>query len=351
MPRSTTTVAFILAVAAVPLGACRAGGSGVTDGGGSGGIDARVGPDAQDGVGCEAYTPRTPSAEVFIGPDGLQQRLIDEIDSANQRLDVLMYLMTENVFVNAIERAHSRGVDVRVMLDFDHPGNDNARSELTTAGVPLHDAAPIGFTHAHTKSIVVDDHAVIMSANLIYNSMNLERNYGVIDRDPEDVGDLENIFNSDWAADGSYPDLACTRLIVSPVNSRQRLLEHINRAQQTLDLTIMYITDSGVLQAIIDRYKAGVAVRVLLADPTDITSNADTITTLQNAGVPVRVMKAFELHAKMVVSDGIPFVGSENLSSTSLTRNREVGVMVTDDTQAAKIRTQVDADWNLGVAP
>ncbi len=350
MPRSTT-VALILAFAAAPLGACRAGGSGSVDGGGGGGIDARVGPDAQDGVGCGAYTPRTPVAEVFIGPDGLEQRLIDEMDSATQRLDVLMYLMTENSFVNAIERAHSRGVAVRVMLDFDHAGNDNARSELLTAGVPLHDAAPIGFTHAHTKSIVVDDHAVIMSANLIYNSMHLERNYGVIDRDPEDVGDLENIIDSDWAADGSYPDLACTRLIVSPVNSRQRLLDHINGAQQTLDLTIMYITDSGVLQAIIDRYQAGVAVRVLLADPTDITSNVDTITTLQNANVPVRVMKAFQLHAKMIVADGVPFVGSENLSSTSLTRNREVGVMVDDDTQAAKIRTQVDADWNLGVAP
>jgi len=349
--RRSTILGLVLAVAAAPLGACRAGGSGDTDGGGSGGIDARVGPDAQDGVGCEAYTPRTPPVELFVGPDGLEQRLIDEIDSATQRLDVLMYLMTLDSFVNAIERAHSRGVAVRVMLDFDHPGNDNARSELLTAGVPLHDAAPIGFTHAHTKSMVVDDHAVIMSANLIYNSMSLERNYGVIDRDPEDVGDLESIIGSDWDANGGYPDLDCTRLIVSPVNSRPRLLDHINRAQNTLDLTVMYITDSGILQAIIDRYDAGVAVRVLLADPADITSNADTITTLQNAGVPVRVMKAFELHAKMVVSDGIPFVGSENFSSTSLTRNREVGVMVTDDTQAAIARAQVDADWNLGVAP
>jgi len=40
------------------------------------------------------------------------------------------------------------------------------------------------------------------------------------------------------------------------------------------------------------------------------------------------------------------FVGSENFSSTSLTKNREVGALVFEAGATTVVQTQFDTDWN-----
>lgn len=342
-------LACLLAAAAPLLWACGGGASG-PDAGSAG--DGGAVADASTEVGCGAYASRAAAPELFIGPDGLEQRLIGYIDAATTSLDLMMYLMTMDEFSSALVRAHQRGVAVRVLLDYDHPGNDDARADLAAAGVPLRDA-PAGFMHAHTKAMIIDrDRAVIMSSNMNYTAMSDERNYGVVDRDAEDVADLQGVFDSDWANDGSYPDLSCTRLLVSPVNARQRLLEHINRAQSALDLSVMYIADDSVRQALINRHQDGVTVRVLLADPTWIADNDVTAAELGAAGIAVRIASsAIQLHAKLVLSDGVPFIGSQNMSHTSLAQNREIGVMLSAQSGASQAAAQFTLDWNAGTAP
>jgi phosphatidylserine/phosphatidylglycerophosphate/cardiolipin synthase-like enzyme len=180
--------------------------------------------------------------------------------------------------------------------------------------------------------------------------MTSERNYGVIDHDPEDVADLEAVFAADWSEDAAdYPDLDCTRLLVAPVNARSRLLELVNSAASTLDFSVMYLSDDQVVNAVRQRAAAGVAVRVLLADPAWIGDNADTAVELAAAGIPVRFLERYELHAKLVIGDGVAFVGSENFSWTSLDRNREVGVLVTEPGPAGAAAAQFAADWAAGV--
>ena len=51
------------------------------------------------------------------------------------------------------------------------------------------------------------------------------------------------------------------------------------------------------------------------------------------------------------MADGVAFVGSENMSWTSLEKNREVGLFVTEPEPAAVIQQQVEADWAAGIQP
>lgn len=314
------------------------------------GDDAAVGPDAPDGVGCSPYAPRSAAPELFIGPNGLQNKLLTEIGTAQDELLIMMYLITVEDFDDAIIAAKNRGADVRVILDFDHPGNTDARAALTAAGVQLRDA-PDGFMHAHTKAMIIDGRAIIMSSNLNYSSMTRERNYGVVDRDPEDVADLRAVFEADWRNDGSYPNLDCTRLLVSPVNARTRVLDHLNRATESIDLAVLYAVDDTIRAALINRHNVGIAVRVLLADPADFPENITAAEQLGNAGIEVRFLESVDLHAKLVLSDGVPLIGSHNMSFTSLTQNREIGVAVIEETVAAPAREQFALDWAAGVSP
>lgn len=316
----------------------------------AGGGDAGAGADASSEVGCSPYAARSAAPELFIGPDGLQSKLLGEIGTAQDELLVMMYLITVDDFVDAFIAARDRGAEVRVILDFDHPGNADARTALEAAGVQVQDS-PAGFMHAHTKAMIIDGRAIIMSSNLNYTSMTSERNYGVIDRDPEDVADVRAVFEADWKNDGSYPNLDCTRLLVSPVNARARVLEHINRATDSLDLSVLYVVDDTVRAALINRHNVGIAIRVLLADPAEFSENITAAEQLGNAGIEVRFLKSVDLHAKLVLSDGVPLVGSQNMSFTSLTQNREIGVAITNETAAAAARAQFAQDWAAGVAP
>jgi phosphatidylserine/phosphatidylglycerophosphate/cardiolipin synthase-like enzyme len=51
------------------------------------------------------------------------------------------------------------------------------------------------------------------------------------------------------------------------------------------------------------------------------------------------------LHSKLIIADGVAFVGSENMSQTALSRNREVGVFVTEPAAQAVIASAFESDW------
>ncbi len=303
---------------------------------------AVVGP---DGIGCTALTPRTQAVESFVGPTGLEARMGALIDGAQSTLDIAMYLFTVKPIANKIVAAKNRGVTVRVLLDPDHEGNINVTPILTSGGVNWK-PAPSLYTFSHAKYLIVDrTQIVVMSANWNIDAMSSERNYGIVDRDPEDIADLQAIFDQDWAVSNGQPlnpaNLECTRLIVSPTNAKVRILDHIKSATQTLDLELMYISETNVQSEILAAKARGVTVRLLIGDPAD-----DSVPTMKMAGIPVKEPGPFSLHAKLIIADAVAFVGSENMSFTSLSKNREVGALVFEPSAFGTIQTQFNTDWN-----
>jgi phosphatidylserine/phosphatidylglycerophosphate/cardiolipin synthase-like enzyme len=280
----------------------------------------------------------------------VEQAIVDRIDGAQQEISLMMYLLTMTSIVDALIAAHQRGVSVRVLLHDEKSSNNDTITRLEAEGVPWR-AAPGRFEHAHSKVMILDRaEALVMSGNFNSYTMSSERNYGVFLKDAEDLADLRAIFERDWD-DATDPDLSCTRLLVSPINGKERVLELIQGAQETLDLAVMYATETQVVAAIKARAAAGVKTRVLLADPAWIDSNTQTASSLEAAQIPVKFLKSIELHAKLVIADGQALVGSHNLSYTSLSKNREVGLIVTNKAVNEAVTKQFEADWLLGVAP
>ncbi|MDB4953868.1 MAG: cardiolipin synthase [Myxococcales bacterium] len=312
--------------------------------------DATIAIDAPDGTGCTPTTPRSQVPDTFVGPTGLQTRLGNLIDGAHTTLDVQMYLFTVQALANKIVAAKNRGVAVRVILDPDEAGNQSVIPIFNSGAIAWKNASTV-YTFSHAKYLLID-HAsvVIMSMNFNVDAMNNERNYGFVDRDLEDVADVQSVFEQDWAlANGmqaAAPNLSCTRLIISPVNSTQRILTFINGAHQTLDLEVLYVSDVNVRNAIGAAKQRGVTVRVILEDPSDQAGNAATTTYLKNLGIPVKyVTTQFYNHAKLIIADGTALVGSQNMSPTSLTQNREIAGLIFEPSALVPIQQQFDADW------
>jgi len=331
----------VAAVVALPLAsACRS-----DEGGGSDQPDGGSTADGATGTGCTALTPRSVPLESFTGPTGLQTRMGQLIDGAQTSLDIQMYLFTVKDLANKIVAAKQRGVTVRMIMDPDSLGNNNVEPILTSGGVNWKNASTI-YMYSHAKYVIADHtQAVIMSMNWNVDAMINERNYGVVDRDAEDSADLQATSDQDWAlANGRTPvapDLTCTRLGVSPTNAKVRLLDHIKSAQTSLDVQVMYISETSIRNEILAAKARGVDVRVIVEDSTD-----EVIPVLKSAGIPVKVPGPYYLHAKLIIADDVAFVGSVNMSLTSLSKNREVGALVFEPDAFAPIKAQFETDWS-----
>ena len=307
--------------------------------------------------GCTTLAPRTATPELFIGPDQWQASIESAIEGATTTLDVQMYLFTVTDIAQKLIDANNRGVTVRVLMDSSEAANNAAvKAQLDAAGIANH-LDPTVFDFAHAKYFIIDRslpeaRAVILSGNFNVGAVTTtgggERNYGFIDRDADDVADLQAIYESDWTA-GAEPDLSCTRLLVSPINSLDRVVAHINTAMDTLDIEVLYLDDPDVRAAIVTAVQLrGVKARILLSDPAKNPQNTATQAYFNGLGIPTKILRTNYLHTKMIRADGVAMVGSENMSVTSLTKNREVGALLFETEPSAQVAAQYELDWAAG---
>jgi cardiolipin synthase A/B len=307
-------------------------------------------PDAADVADfCSATDPRPLPVEVAVTPEAGEQPYLDALAAAQHSIDVEIYLMGYGGILDALEEKARAGVQVRVILDLSKMDtNAKYKTRLEAAGAQVKWSSS-EFTYQHSKVLLVDKSvAVISTGNYSKSySIDLERNHVATDRDPSDMIDLAALFEADWT--GQPVSMPCTRLVISPINARTRILDLINSAQSTLTIESMQFADYAVRNAVKARVAAGVDVRVLIADANWIDANASAATFLKGLGVTVKWIP--HLHTKVIVADGARgYLGSENLSQTSLDKNREVGLVVTDASSIAPLTESFETDWTAGTA-
>jgi phosphatidylserine/phosphatidylglycerophosphate/cardiolipin synthase-like enzyme len=307
-------------------------------------VDAPPGADF-----CNATDPRTVPVVTYATPEAGEAPYVDALKAAQTSIDLSVYLMGYGGILDQLEAKARAGVQVRVILDqLKKSTNQKYFDRLVAAGAQVHWSDP-QFSYFHSKFFVVDHAVAVMSTGNFSKdySIDVERNFVAVDRDPADIADLNAVFAADWA--GTPLAMPCTRMVISPINARERIIDVIDNAQHTLIIESMQFADTGVREAVKRRVEAGVQVRVLLADASWIDANAAAATYLKNLGVPVKYIP--HLHSKMLVADGaVAYTGSENFSYTSLEKNREVGVILVEPSSVAPLVETFEKDWTAGIA-
>jgi len=294
---------------------------------------------------------------------------------------------TEGVFA-AMERAVSRGVKVRVMMD--HPGSrkypnfKELQEHLTAVGIENHLMLPLHFPGAnytrpdlrnHRKIVVIDGQiGYTGSQNLI------KRNYFRKDAIYYDelvarvsgpvVTELEAAFLTDWYSEtGSLLDKrTAPETELNPKKSGDMLCQVlpsgsgfqnennlklftslIHAARHTLVITNPYfVPDDALTTAITSAAQRDVCVTLINSAASDqfFVSHAERsyYEQLLKAGVKIYQYKApILLHAKHItIDDDIAVIGSSNLDIRSFQLNLEVTLVCYDPRVVAALR-QVEA--------
>ena len=298
---------------------------------------------------CSTHLPnpdQNGEVGILVEPDDGREPIIAELDAARCQVDLAVYLLSDEAVLLALERAHERGVRVRVMLE-EHPfGGGGPQPEvyyrLERAGIAVRWNPP-RFRFSHIKTLIVDNRvALIMTLNLTEAAFTGNRELAVVTTRGEDVRQAVAIFAADWSGASDPP---ASSLVVSPTDSRQRLLATIDRAVEELDLYVEVITDQETIDHLFAAVARGVTVRLLTSPRTAEPDHVAIQQRLAAGGVQVLLISSPYIHAKLILADGTrAFVGSQNLTATSLDRNRELGLIVTDPYALSRIQAFVELD-------
>jgi cardiolipin synthase A/B len=298
--------------------------------------------------------------QVFVEPDDGEQVITDAIRSAQKSIWLEIYILSDRNVIRMLEEASNRGLDVRVMLE-PHPfgggpSPSKTMDSLAAAGIKTQPTSS-SFPLTHEKGMIIDNTtAYIMTSNFSRSALGgssgssgyRNREYGIIDTNPQDVQAIASIFIADW--NHTTVQFNDPNLVVSPINSRNDITTLISSARGTLLIEAEEMNDSDIEQAIANAAQRGVQVAVILpaAQSASGDSNSQGIAAIKQGGVQVREDPQLYMHAKIIIVDGrTAFVGSENISTQSLDQNRELGIIISDSSVLNKLQTTFQSDWSV----
>jgi cardiolipin synthase len=288
-------------------------------------------------------------------PDQGLTPIYNLIASAKSTLEMTMYELTDNQAEALLAQAAASGVTVRVILDqnLEMRNNAAAYNYLNSHGVEVHWANKT-YSATHQKTITVDSSATaIMTLNLTSQYYPTDRDFVVIENDPNDIAAIQATFDADFLSSAVTPPQE-SDLVWSPTNSQSVIVSLINSAQHGLLVENEEMGDTAVTNALISAAQRGVLVQVVMTN-TD-GEYATEFTQLVAAGVEVSTYAytaSLYIHAKVILGDyghsnAQVFIGSQNFSTASLNKNRELGLILRDPAILESIEHTLGSDFAGG---
>jgi phosphatidylserine/phosphatidylglycerophosphate/cardiolipin synthase-like enzyme len=298
-----------------------------------------------------ATSSPTSSLTLITEPkDGIAP-ILSAIRHARHQIDLVMYENEGKRINAALAAAHRRGVQVRVLLSngyYGMPGtpktdNQPAYKYFKARGVPVH-WSPAYFALTHQKTLVVDETAYVLTFNFTPQYYATSRDFGLIDALPVDVRAVEKTFDADWRKRRIAPQNGAD-LVWSP-GSRPALVKLISSAHGWLDIYNEEMNSTRVESALESDARRGVNVRITMTASPNWSSAFARLTA---AGVHVHLYPAtptaLYIHAKMILTPRMVFLGSENFSESSMNDNRELGLITSSKPVRASLARTFNRDY------
>ena len=340
---AAAAAAAILALAGckgLPTVGAGAPGGGTSGGGTSGGSAAPAAP-AQSGA-------------LITEPQAGFSPVYHLIKHARHSIDLTMYEFSDTKAEHDLAAAARRGVTVRVILDQREKSHNSSTYDYLKSHRVKVVWSSTRFEYTHQKTLLVDGStAVIMTANLTSEYYSSTRDFLVTDTKAADVTAIAQVFNADFAHRPVKPSDG-RDLVWSPTDSQAKLLALIGGATKSLRIYSEEMGDTTIEDALIKAAKRGVNVKV--CGENESGEYDSDFSRLAAAGVHISYYSSshgFYIHGKVMEADygtghAKVFIGSENFSSTSLNRNRELGLITSNQKVLSAIARSFAGDYRNG---
>ncbi|MDD4937378.1 MAG: phospholipase D-like domain-containing protein [Acidiphilium sp.] len=294
----------------------------------------------------------THHSHIFVEPEAGIRPVARFIEKARGELGIDIYYLADRQILRAIHQAILNGVITYVILE-QHPYRMSSRlvakevDRLRAIGAHVKfapDRFDTGYRFNHIKIAITAGAALIGTANWDYSAFHRNREYLYVTRSPTVVAALQTLFHADWLGVRAHARAAerAAGLVVSPGSTGT--IVHLIETPGPVEIETEELgADPAILHALEAK---GRFVRMILPARLSRT-DMKNVAAVRRAGVHVRLMpvRPIYMHAKAIEAGRVAFVGSENFSISSLTRNREAGILLRDPTELQILKRQFDRDW------
>jgi len=272
-----------------------------------------------------------PPLQLLAEPQAGNTPFLAMIDGARHSVELTMYELYDTRIESALASAARRGVDVRVLLNggyYSEHESENAAAYnfLKSHGVQVR-YTPSYFALTHQKTLTIDgSESAIMTLNFDAEYATT-RDFAVLDRQPADVRAIIGTFDADWSDRHNSPSTGTGDLVWSP-GAETTVLGLINSAHGSIDVENEEMDYTPATDALCAAARRGVKVEIVMTYESDWSS---ALSKLSGCGASVHLYhgQSYYIHAKLLLVDGQrALVSSQNLSTTSLKYNRELGIEV-----------------------
>lgn len=272
------------------------------------------------------FTPQTKSFNLI-------DKIVAKITNAQEKVYLSSYIFTEKRVFEALKKAQTRGIDVRVIMEknvYKAPFLNNTRyKDLESHGVNVVWSNPENYSLNHTKMLIIDDEAIISTGNYSYSSFAYNREFFVEIWDTDFVILLNNIFLADFA--GEKYTTYDSRLVLSPTLTRKKFTTLVSSAKESIKIYSQTFSDDTLEEELISAQNKWIQVEIIFPELDDIVSNTESYNIFYDAWVDIFTMKKPKLHAKALLIDNkYLYLWSINFSYYSIEENREIWVLITN---------------------
>jgi cardiolipin synthase A/B len=333
-------------------------------------------PDASQNENETSEVPTAPGLKpgrLTVLPDDGRELYFSAIDAASAQIRIEICVLEDPQILQHLQAALLRGVRVRVVVDrVKYSALDSEQQNLalylTSAGGQLHLSNPV-FPRSFPKIILIDAKLFVYGSACLDETTFMEyRDFATANADAQTLEELEHLFENDWtysAEVGEQPPpfnpttrISGTDLMISPVNSADRLVRLYQKAKRTLDVYTELLGNLTLESELFAAVKRGVRVRLIApvqvngATPEIQQLQTDSLKALAAAGVHVHVSGPQQtaqlpyMHARAAVVDGrFAYLGSVSLSPDSITFNREMGLISQQPLLIQGLDAQFQSDY------
>jgi cardiolipin synthase A/B len=316
------------------------------------------------------------AVEILDDYDAVFDRLIADIDAAQNHVRILVYIFADDVvglsIISALDRAVKRGVVCHVLFDPVGSGRwrMNVLNRLDKAGVHARETLPFHLLRGrtrrdmrnHRKMFLIDgETGYAGSQNIVAKNFR----FGVINRElvarvtgPVTVA-MDALFRADWYME-TEEQLDAAAALPSKAGSSQvqvlpsgadygregfltLLIWQVHQAlKRVVIVTPYFIPDEGLLAALGTAVLRGVAVHIIVSKIVDQTfvnlAQSSYYEELLAQGVRIYRYPHYLLHAKSVQIDNrLGIIGSSNVDIRSFQLNEEISLLLLDEPTVAKL--------------
>ncbi|MCS7083090.1 MAG: phospholipase D-like domain-containing protein [Bacteroidetes bacterium] len=283
---------------------------------------------------------------------GLDEVFAADLEAARRSVDIAVFDLDAPRIVEALVRAHRRGVRVRLVLDAENlsdPRMARAVRRLEAEGVPIAwDRRP---AFMHHKFAILDGRVLWTGSwNMTENETYRNNNNMLRLSRPEIVANYAWRFEALFAGRfGSYdrreiphpvvklPEGARVETYFSPRGGAERAIERrLAAAQERILLMAFAFTANGQARWLIAKHRAGLQVRGIFETRNVEAAGAD-FERLRREGLDVlKDGNPYVMHHKVYVIDGrIVITGSYNFTANAERANEE-NLLIIEDPELAR---------------